>query len=207
MKFRSSNLAASLATLGLAVGTHQAMAASPQDIEAYAGAAFGDQIVDAPETGRTMRLDDDATFGIRYTYWASDRIGLQLAGGITPSTIQYTQGGDTDAEVYTFDANLLLAAPQFQLGGHKVLPYAVIGAGYAEADAEGPIVGNVGTSVATLDDDGGFSANAGLGARLFITDSVYAGVDARYRYIDKLVKTDGSELHNFETTLSIGVRF
>ncbi len=54
---------------------------------------------------------------------------------------------------------------------------------------------------------GGFTANAGLGAKLYFTESLYAGLDARYRYIDKLVKNDGRDLSTIETTLSIGYRF
>jgi hypothetical protein len=65
----------------------------------------------------------------------------------------------------------------------------------------------VGSATKTLDDSGGFSANAGLGAKVYFSDAIYAGLDARYRYIDKLVKTDGRQLNNVETTLSVGYRF
>lgn len=209
MKFRNALLAATTAAIGIGTVSQQAFATEPaHELEVYAGASFGDRIADRPATGSALRLDDDATFGARYTFRTGSRLGLQLAGGITPTTIQHTQGGDTDVDVYTVDANLLYdLTPGLVLGGRKVQTYAVIGAGYAWADADGPIIGTVGSGVRTLEDDGGFTANAGLGARLFFTDSVYAGIDARYRYIDKLVKTDGRELGNVETTLSIGYRF
>ncbi len=79
-------------------------------------------------------------------------------------------------DVYTFDANVVVdLTPQLLVGGHKLQTYAAIGAGYALADADGPIVGAVGSGVKTLDDDGGFTANASLGAKLYFTDSLYAG--------------------------------
>lgn len=209
MRIRNTAIAAAAAVIGITAMSHQAAAAEAgQELEVYAGASFGDRIVDYPVTGRAMELDDDATFGARYTFWNGSRFGLQLAGGITPTTIQYTQGGDTDVDVYTFDANVVVdLTPQLAVGGYKLQTYAAIGAGYAFADADGPIVGPVGSTVEALDDDGGFTANAGLGAKLYFTDSLYAGLDARYRYIDKLVKTDGRELSTIETTLSIGYRF
>jgi len=209
MKFRNSAVAATVAAIGItAIGQQAVAAEAGQELEVYAGASFGDRIVDFPATGNAMELDDDATFGARYTFWNGSRFGLQLAGGITPTTIKYTQGGDTDVDVYTFDANVVVdLTPQLAVGGHKLQTYAAIGAGYALADADGAIVGTVGSTVKALDDDGGFTANAGLGAKLYFTDSLYAGLDARYRYIDKLVKTDGRDLSTIETTLSIGYRF
>ncbi len=46
-----------------------------------------------------------------------------------------------------------------------------------------------------------------MGAKLFWTNAIYVGLDARYRYIDTLLKNDGKELNTVETTLSIGFRF
>jgi opacity protein-like surface antigen len=210
MKSGNFTLAAAIAVaLGAAAASQQVMADEPaQELEVYAGAAFGDRIVDNPVAGRAMRVDDDATFGARYTFWTGSRIGLQLAGGITPTSVRYTQGGDTDADAYTVDANVLFdLTPDLVIGGHKVQTYAALGAGYAWLDPDKPIVGAVGSVVRTLDDQGGFTANAGLGARLYLTDKVYAGLDARYRYIDKLVKSDSRSLDTVETSLSIGYRF
>ncbi len=207
MKLRQTGLAVA-AVLGTLSFGELAVADPAHEVELYGGAAFGDRIVDRPATGNALTLADDATFGVRYTFWLDNRLGLQLAGGATPTRIKYTQGGNTDVDVYTIDANLLVdLAPGLAVGGRRVQPYAVIGAGYARANADGPIVGTVGSATRTLGDSGGFTANAGLGAKVYFTDSVYAGLDARYRYIDKLVKSDGRHLNNVETTLSIGYRF
>lgn len=207
MKFKQTALAVATVLGTLSFG-ERALADPVQELEFYGGAAFGDRIVDRPATGPALTLKDDATFGIRYTFWTGNRLGLQLAGGVTPTTIKYTQGSNTDVDVYTVDANLLVdLAPNLVVGGHRVQPYVVIGAGYAWANADKPIVGTVGSVTRTLDDSGGFSANAGLGAKIYFTDSIYAGVDARYRYIDKLVKADGRQLNNVETALSVGYRF
>jgi len=207
MKLKQSALAVA-AVLGTLSFGEQAFADPSQEVEFFGGASFGDRIVDRPAAGPALRLDDDATFGARYTLWSGNRLGVQLAASATPTAIRYTQGGNTDVDVYSVDANLLVdLAPGLELGGHKVQTYAAIGAGYTWANADRPIVGTVGTATKTLDDDGGFSANAGLGAKFYFTDAIYAGLDARYRYIDKLVKTDGRELSTVQTTLSIGYRF
>jgi hypothetical protein len=207
MKLRQSALAVA-AALGTFAYAQQAFSDPSQEVEVFGGASFGDRIVDRPAAGRALRLDDDATFGVRYTFWTGNRLGLQLAGSATPTTIKYTQGGDTDVDVYSVDANLLFdLAPELVLGGHKVQTYAALGAGYTWANADNPIVGTVGAATKTLDDDGGFSANAGLGAKFYFRDDIYAGLDARYRYIDKLVKNDGRDLSTVQATLSIGYRF
>jgi opacity protein-like surface antigen len=209
MKIRHSALALTAVALGAVAHSPLVQAQGiSQEVEVYGGAAFGDDLVDKPAAGRAIQLDDAAKFGTRYTIYPHERFGLQLAAGAAPARIRYAQGGDVDVDVYTVDANLLVnLTPQLQVGGHKLSTYAVIGAGYAWADADDAIVGVVGSTPATLDDDGGFTANAGLGAKLFLSDAVYVGLDARYRYIDKLLKTDGKELNTVETTLSVGFRF
>jgi hypothetical protein len=209
MKLR--NPAIALTVVALAAVAHTPLVQAQgvaQEVEVYGGAAFGDDLVDKPATGRAIQLDDAAKFGTRHTIYPHERFGLQLAAGAAPAKIRYTQGGNVDVDVYTVDANLLVnLTPELQVGGRKLSTYAVIGAGYAWADADGAIVGVVGSAPKTLDDDGGFTADAGLGAKLFLTDAVYVGLDARYRYIDKLLKTDGKELNTVETTLSVGFRF
>jgi hypothetical protein len=207
MKIRHSAIAFTAVALAAGIGTAQAQGVS-QDLEFYGGAAFGDKLVEKPLASRAIELDDEAKFGTRYTISAHERFGLQIAAGASPTKIKYTQGGDVDADVYTVDANLLVNfTPNLQLAGHKLETYGVIGAGYAWADADDPLVAVIGSTPTTLDDDGGFTANAGLGAKLFVTNAIYVGLDARYRYIDTLLKNDGKELNTVETTLSIGFRF
>jgi hypothetical protein len=208
MKIRNSAVALTAIALSATLGSLAHADGVTQDIEFYGGAAFGDDLVDKPVAGRAIQLDDEAKFGTRYTISTHERFGLQLAAGGSPTKVKYAQGGDVDADVYTVDANLLVNfTPGLQLGSHKLDTYAVVGAGYAWADADDPIVGVIGSTPTTLDDDGGFTANAGLGAKLFLTDAIYVGLDARYRYIDTLLKNDGKELNTVETTLSIGFRF
>ncbi len=208
MKIRNSAVALTAVAFSATIGSLAHAEGVSQDLEFYGGAAFGDHLVEKPTAGRAIQLDDDAKFGTRYTISAHERFGLQLAAGSSPTTIKYAQGGDVDADVYTVDANLLVnLTPQLQLGGHKLETYAVIGAGYAWADSDEPLVGVISSTPTTLDDDGGFTANAGLGAKLFVTDAIYVGLDARYRYIDTLLKNDGKELNTVETALSIGFRF
>jgi opacity protein-like surface antigen len=164
--------------------------------------------VEKPAAGRAIRLDDNAKFGTRYVISTHERFGLQLAACAMPTKVRYAQGGDVDVDVHTVDANLLVnLTPQLQLGTHKLQTYAVIGVGYAWADADQQIVGVIGSTQTTLEDDGGFTGNAGLGAKLFVTYAIYVGLDARYRYVDTLLKRDGKKLNTVEATVSVGFRF
>src|SRR5690349_444546 len=109
MKIRHSAFALTAVALGAATLGPVAQAQGvAQEVEVHGGAAFGDDLVDKPATGRAIQLDDAAKFGTRYTIHAHERFGLQLAAGAAPAKIRYTQGGDVDVDVYTVDANLLV---------------------------------------------------------------------------------------------------
>jgi hypothetical protein len=55
--------------------------ARTQSVEIYGGELFGDDLTNTPVSGRTPRLNDDATFGARYNYNFTDMWGVQLSGG------------------------------------------------------------------------------------------------------------------------------
>jgi opacity protein-like surface antigen len=59
----------------------------------------------------------------------------------------------------------------------------------------------------SIDDDSGFTLNAGAGVKYFATDRFMIRFDARYRYMDKLVDNFDDSLGGVETTLSVGWKF
>jgi len=81
------------------------------------------------------------------------------------------------------------------------------GVGYASADLDRPIVGLVGATPVSIKDDNGFTLNAGIGAKYFITDNFLIRAEARYRYLDKVVDRFDDSLNTVETTLGVGYRF
>jgi OOP family OmpA-OmpF porin len=197
-----------LATLGaLATTAVPAMAqvsAGSQEVHVYAGEAFGDDLTDRDVTGRTPELDDDVTYGLRYGYNFSDAWGLELSLGQTNTSVTGLPGRDTDLDLTTLDVD---AVYHFNPSG-RFVPYVLAGVGYASADLDRPILGTVsGVGPVRIDDDNGFTANAGVGAKYFITDNVSLRLDARYRYLDKVVDRFDDSLNTFETTFGVGFRF
>jgi OOP family OmpA-OmpF porin len=197
----------SVATLGaLAMTAVPAMAqvtAGSQEVGAYVGEAFGDDITDTQITGRKPKLDDDITYGLRYGFNFTDAWGLEMSLGRTNTSVTGLVGGDTDLDLTTFDVDAIY---HFNLNGPFV-PYVTAGVGYANADLDRPIVGIAHGSAARIDDDNGFTLNAGVGAKYFVTDNVSLRLDARYRYLDKVVDRFDDSLNTFETTFGVGFQF
>jgi opacity protein-like surface antigen len=59
----------------------------------------------------------------------------------------------------------------------------------------------------TITDSNGYTANAGLGTKYFLHDNLFIDLDARYRYLSRLVSDQGQGLNTAETSLSLGYRF
>lgn len=196
------------ATVGaLAVTAVPAMAqvtAGSQEVHAYVGEAFGDDLSDRRINGRTPKLDDDLTYGLRYGYNFTDAWGLELSLGQTNTSVTGLPVRDVDLDLTTFDVDAIY---HFNPGS-RFVPYVLAGVGYASADLDRPIVGTVsGVGPARIDDDSGFTLNAGVGAKYFLTDTVSLRLDARYRYLDKVIDRFDDSLNTFETTLGIGFKF
>jgi opacity protein-like surface antigen len=58
-----------------------------------------------------------------------------------------------------------------------------------------------------LTDSNGFTANAGIGVKYYVSSNLYVDVLARYRYLDRLVRASNQHMNTTETTLGIGWRF
>lgn len=192
-----------LATVGaLSVAAVPAMAqvtAGSQEVSAYVGEAFGDDVSDQKINGRTPELDDDLTYGLRYGYNFTDAWGLELSLGRTNTSVTGLPTRDIDLDLTTFDVD---AVYHFNPSS-RFVPYVLAGVGYASADLDRPL--NVGT--VRVSDDNGFTLNAGVGAKYFITDNVSLRLDARYRYLDKVIDRYDDSLNTFETTFGVGFQF
>ena len=201
-----------LVTLGVAAlhGTPADAQLRPvsQDLQIYAGESFGDRLTAIPLTGRYPLLDDDATFGGRYTYDLTRQWGLQLSTGYSPSRAARLAEGDHNLGLTTVDLDVQWdITPGLTFGGHALIPYTEVGVGYAWANLNHPLDGIIGTTPATITDSNGYTANLGLGARYFLTRNLFVDFDARYRYLSRLVNRDSRGLNTAETTMSLGYQF
>jgi outer membrane protein W len=187
---------------------HAQSHAGSQDLQIYAGEMFGDRLTETPLTGRYPLLNDDAVFGGRYTYDFTHQWGVQLSAGHSPSRVTRLFGGDSNLGLTTLDLDLLWnITPGFAWGGHTLVPYTEAGVGYAWANLDRPLYGLIGTTRVALTDSDGYTANVGLGAKYYLTGNFFVDFDARYRYVSRLINSDGQGLNSAETTLSVGYQF
>ena len=203
---RSENLAGLAALGALALNAAPAVAqveANSQEVHAYGGELFGDDLTDTKISGRTPKLDDDLTYGVRYGYNFTSNWGIELSLGQSASSVTELAGGDVDLDLSTVDVD---AVWHFN-SGSRFVPYVVAGLGYASADLDAPIRGTVNGGAVSIEDDSGFTLNAGVGAKYFATDRFLVRFEARYRYLDGVVDNFDDSLNTFETTLGVGWKF
>jgi outer membrane protein len=189
-----------LSVHGVAEAQEQARTHS---VEVYGGEFFGDNLTDTPLSGRTPHLNDDVTYGARYNFNITDTWGIQLSAGYTPTRAARVTSGSNNLGLTTVDLDAVWnITPQYPM-----VLYALAGAGYAWANLDRPITGVIDGQPVTLRDSNGFTANVGLGAKYYLTRSVYLDLGTRYRYFDRLVSGSNQNLNTTETTLGIGWRF
>jgi opacity protein-like surface antigen len=174
-----------------------------QSVEVFGGELFGDKLTDAPVSGRNPRLNDDALAGLRYNYNFTDIWGVQLSSGYSWSRASRVPIGDNKLGLTTVDLDgVWNITPQFPF-----VAYALLGAGYAWANLDSAIVGESNGRPVFLTDSNGFTANAGIGVKYYVSNNLYVDALARYRYLDRLVSASNQHMNTTETTLGIGWRF
>jgi opacity protein-like surface antigen len=194
-RFRQSIVAA-LALYGTPATAQEH--AAIQSTEVYGGELFGADLTTTQVSGRTPRLDDNVTYGARYIYNVTDMWGLQLSGGYDPRRASGVIS--RDLRLTTADLDVVWnITPR-----DRIVAYAVAGAGYAWAHLESPILGQVNGLPVFITDSSGFTVNAGIGAKYYLTSNLFLDLDARYRYLNRLVNRSNQELDTAETTLGIG---
>jgi outer membrane beta-barrel protein len=174
-----------------------------REVHVYGGELFGDTLTDTAISGSRPELDDDVTYGVRYAYNFTDAWGLEFSAGNTASSVTKLAGEDIDLDLATFDFD----AVWHFLPGSRFAPYLIGGAGYARANLDQPIRGTVNGQAVTIDDDGGFTLNAGIGAKYFVNDRFMIRLEARYRYVDAVLDNFEDSLSTVETTLGVGWQF
>lgn len=180
------------------------IAASSQEVHIYVGEAFGDQLTDRMVSGRSPELDDDVTFGVRYGYNFTEAWGIDLSLGRTNTAVTKLAGRDIDFDLTTFDVDGIY---HFN-ASEPFVPYVLAGIGYVNGDLDRPITGTAaGVGAVRINDDNGFTLNAGVGAKWFVSEQVSLRLDLRYRYLDKVVDRLDDSLNTFETTVGVGFKF
>jgi opacity protein-like surface antigen len=177
--------------------------ARTQSVEIFGGELFGDKLTDTPVSGRNPRLNDDALAGIRYNYNFTDMWGVQLSSGYSWSRAARVPIGENKLGLTTVDLDAVWnITPQFPF-----VVYALAGAGYAWANLDTPITGEINGRPGTLTEGNGFTANAGIGVKYYVSGNLYVDALARYRYLDRLVSASNQHMNTSEATLGIGWRF
>jgi outer membrane protein len=177
--------------------------AGAQSVQIYGGEMFGDDLTDAPVSDRTPRLNDNVVVGARYNYNFTDMWGAQLSGGYSPNRATRVTGGKDNLGLTTVDLDAVWnITPHF-----PIVAYVLAGAGYAWANLDTPIAGIVNGRPAVLRDSNGFTVNAGVGAKYYVVNNLFVDVEARYRYLNRLVSDSSQNLNTTETTVGVGWRF
>jgi outer membrane beta-barrel protein len=201
--WKIAGLAGMGALLANALPASAQVQANSQEVEAYAGALFGDDLSDLRLSGRKPKLDDDFAVGLRYGYNFTDTWGLDASVGYSPNKVTGLTGGDVDLNLTTLDIDGVYHFNRFG----RVVPYVLAGVGYAFADLDRELTGTANGQPVALSDDDSFTLNAGVGAKFYATDHLLFRVEGRYRYLDKIVEHFDRSLNTFETTLGVGYQF
>jgi opacity protein-like surface antigen len=174
-----------------------------QSVEIFGGEIFGDKLTEAPVSGRNPRLNDDALAGIRYNYNITDMWGTQLSSGYGWSRASRVPGGENKLGFETVDLDAVWnITPQFPF-----VVYVLAGAGYACANLDFPIAGETNGRAVVLTNSNGYTADAGIGVKYYVSGSLFVDALARYRYLDRLVSDSNQHMNTAETTLGIGWQF
>ena len=174
-----------------------------QSVEIFGGELFGDKLTDTPVSGRNPRLNDDALAGLRYNYNFTEMWGVQLSSGYSWSRASRVQVGENKLGLTTVDLDAVWnITPQFPF-----VAYVLAGAGYARANLDAPITGVSNGRAVALTEGNGFTANAGIGVKYYVSGNLYVDALARYRYLDRLVSASNQHMNTSEATLGIGWRF
>jgi opacity protein-like surface antigen len=177
--------------------------AGTHSIEIFGGELFGDNLTHAPVSGSTPRVNDNATFGARYNYNITDMWGIQVSGGYSPTRAARVASGNDNLGITTVDLDAVWnITPQY-----PIVAYAFAGGGYAWANLNRPIEGVINGRSVVITDCNGFTANVGIGAKYYMTNHVFIDLQARYRYLNRLVNNSNQNLNMAEATLGVGWRF
>jgi len=206
MKSRMTSVIGPVVASVLLIGAVPAMAqqsSGRSEGGIYAGALFGDKLTEEALSGSVPELDDDFVAGLRYAYNFNSNFALEGSFGFNPNKVTGVAGGDVDIDVYTADVNALW---NFR-NGSRLTPYVTGGVGYAFADLERPLAGTVSGGTVSINDDDGVTLNVGGGLKVDLTERLLVRLDARYRFIDKLVDQYEDSLNGAEVSLGIGWKF
>ena len=130
-------------------------------------------------------------------------MGHPAVGGYSPNRAARVASGRDDLGLTTVDLDAVWnITPQY-----PIVAYVLAGVGYAWANLDTPITGEINGRSGVLTQSNGFTANAGIGAKYYVTSNLYVDLLARYRYLNRLVSDSDQHLNTTETNLGIGWRF
>lgn len=176
--------------------------AERHQFELVAGYYFTSNI-ELPELGVTLGMDDDTTYGLRYGYRRSEKIGF----GVMWTHLEVDAAREDRAEILCsacdFDANFVDFSLEFYPGGGNFSIFG--GPGWVTGDFTVRVPGpdnNVNAS------DDSFTFHAGLAYMFEVGESFYIRPEFRFRFLE--LDTDGDARYDDEDSqfgLGFGWRF
>lgn len=155
-------------------------------------------VAQAPHYSQDVQLYAGQVFG--------DRVTKALTDGSYPRLDDSVSFGGH----YTFDFTPqwgLQSSTGYSPGRLSHVMSGATGSGYAWSYLNHVIPGSVAAAAVTLHNGNGVTANDGLGARYYLYDGLFIDLDARYRYLNKLVSAYPQGLNTAETTIGFGYQF
>lgn len=201
-----------LLTLGVVVlaggALHSAPAAAQavantEELSVYGGWLLGQELTDQPVSATNPRIADHVTYGARYDHNFTNAWGLEAAVGQTETQAVHLPAEDTKLRLRTGDLDVIW---NFNPEG-PVVGYTLMGMGYGQARLAQPIAAVVNGEPATLSGRNTFTANIGIGARLYLARYLIVRIQVQDHYFNRLINTDARQLDTLEATFGVGFRF
>jgi outer membrane beta-barrel protein len=176
---------------------------STGELHFYGGELWSDALTHQPISGQTPELADHLTYGARYDQNFTDVWGLELAAG---QTLTHTTHVASSADLRLRTADLDVT---WNFSPHSALVgYTLMGVGYANSHLEHLLpASGLAAGPESPDERRAVTGNLGIGARWYLARHLIVRLEARYRYISRLVGTDDRYFNTVETTAGIGWRF
>jgi hypothetical protein len=108
-----------------------------QEVQVRRGEMFGDRMTQPPLSGTTLRLDDNAAYGVRCNIIAMRAV--QLAAGYCPSRVSYVASGNRNLGVTTADVDAVWSLTSL----YPIVPSTIAGVRYTWANLDHAIQGGV----------------------------------------------------------------
>jgi outer membrane protein W len=160
------------------------VSAENSEITFYAGGFLGDSFISTPSVlfpSVEAVFDDEFTGGIRYAYFLTNHLAVEMGGGFTPSSVatraSFSNGVTYAASVIHIDTYVLHANLLAHLYHGPIIPFVTGGVGAVHFGFD---TNHFGFARASETD---FAWNAGAGFKIPIKSDTAIRLDGRYYWL------------------------